>query len=127
MISAPKSIWPGSVPTPPKPGRSIMKKRALREIDLERTARQKGEKQLDDLRVQLATARTELKDAAVQHATAIGALRTELGLAQQAAELAVKQQRCRGRIGHHAFTPAGGNAKRRTRASRSGNYAKIGQ
>jgi chromosome segregation ATPase len=68
-------------------------KRSLREIDLERTARQKGEKQLDDLRVQLAAAKTELRDTAVQHATAIGTLRTELGLAQQTAEIAVNQQR----------------------------------
>ncbi|WP_241299406.1 DNA-binding protein [Burkholderia stabilis] len=67
-------------------------KRALREIDQERTARQKSEQQLDSLRGQLAAAKSELKDAAVQHAGVISALRTELDLALQRAEAVACQQ-----------------------------------
>ncbi|KWB93550.1 DNA-binding protein [Burkholderia ubonensis] len=67
-------------------------KRALREIDQERTARQKSEQQLDSLRAQLAVAKSELKDAAVQHAGTIAALRTEMDLASQRAEALVSQQ-----------------------------------
>ncbi|CAE6870432.1 hypothetical protein R69658_08125 [Paraburkholderia aspalathi] len=55
-------------------------KRALLEIDQERTARQKSEKQLEELRAQLQATRTKLKDAAVQHADALASLRTELRL-----------------------------------------------
>ncbi|KVD75139.1 DNA-binding protein [Burkholderia ubonensis] len=67
-------------------------KRALREIDQERTARQKSEQQLESQRGQLAAAKSELKDAAVQHAGAIAALRTELDLALQRADAVASQQ-----------------------------------
>ncbi|KWF17833.1 DNA-binding protein [Burkholderia ubonensis] len=67
-------------------------KRALREIDQERTARQKSEHQLESLRAQFAAAKSELKDAAVQHAGAISALRTEMELVSQRAEALASQQ-----------------------------------
>jgi chromosome segregation ATPase len=66
-------------------------KRALREIDHERTARQKSEKLVEELRAQLQTTRAELKDAAVQHADALASLRTELRLSQQQTENAAQQ------------------------------------
>jgi dynactin complex subunit len=66
-------------------------KRALREIDQERTVRQKSEKQVEELRVQLQTARSELKDAAIQYADALASLRTELRLSQQQSENAAQQ------------------------------------
>lgn len=66
-------------------------KRALREIDQERTARQKNEKQVEELRAQLQTTRTEMEDAAVQHADVLASLRTELRLLQQQAENAAQQ------------------------------------
>jgi chromosome segregation ATPase len=66
-------------------------KRALREIDQERTARQKSEKQVEELRAQLQAARAELKDAAVQHADALASLRTELRFSQQQTENAAQQ------------------------------------
>ena len=68
-------------------------KRALREIDQERTARQKSEKLAEELRAQLVATRAEIQQAAVQHANAIGALRAELGGAQQQADAAVAQLR----------------------------------
>jgi len=70
---------------------SSHEKRALREIDQERTARQKSEKQAEELRAQLQVARIELKDAAVQDAEALASLRTECRLLQQQAESAAKQ------------------------------------
>ncbi|MFP4896620.1 DNA-binding protein [Paraburkholderia sp. EG304] len=66
-------------------------KRALREIDQERTARQKSEKTAEELRVQLGGARAELKDTALQHADALASLRTELRLLQQRDESATQQ------------------------------------
>ncbi|WP_414734355.1 DNA-binding protein [Burkholderia savannae] len=66
-------------------------KRALREIDQERTARQKSEKHLEELRAQLAAAKDHLKDIAVQHAATLATSRTELGLANQQTETAVHQ------------------------------------
>ncbi|MFM0415980.1 DNA-binding protein [Paraburkholderia aromaticivorans] len=66
-------------------------KRALREIDQERTARQKSEKQVEELRAQLQTTRAELKDTTVQHADALASLRTELRLSQQQTENAAQQ------------------------------------
>ena len=66
-------------------------KRALREIDQERTARQKSEKQAEELRAQLQAARAELKDTAVQHAEALASLRTEWRLLQQQTESAAKR------------------------------------
>jgi len=68
-------------------------KRALREIDQERTARQKSDKLADELRAQLVAARTEMQQAAVQHANTIGALRAELSVAQQQGETGAAQQR----------------------------------
>lgn len=68
-------------------------KRALREIDQERTARQKSEKSVEELRGQLGAARAELKDVALQHADVLAALRTELRLLQQQAESAAQQHR----------------------------------
>lgn len=68
-------------------------KRALREVDQERTARQKSEKLADELRAQVVAARTEMQERAVEHANAIGASRAELGVAQQQAEAAMAQQR----------------------------------
>jgi hypothetical protein len=67
-------------------------KRALKEIDQERTARLKGEKQFEELRIQLAAAKSETKDAAVQHAGAIAAVRAELDLASQRAEEADRRR-----------------------------------
>ena len=67
-------------------------KRALKEIDQEHTARQKSEQQLESQRAQLAAAKSELKDAAVQHAGAISAVRTEIDLASQRAEAVATQQ-----------------------------------
>lgn len=68
-------------------------KRALREIDQERTARQKSDKLADELRAQVVAARTEVQESAVAHANAIGALRAELSAALQQVEAAVAQQR----------------------------------
>lgn len=68
-------------------------KRALREIDQERTARQKSDKLADELRAQIVATRNEMQESAVQHANAIGALRAELGVAQRQAEAANAQQR----------------------------------
>uniref|UniRef100_A0A809EAV6 KfrA protein n=4 Tax=Ralstonia solanacearum TaxID=305 RepID=A0A809EAV6_RALSL len=68
-------------------------KRALREIDQERIARQKSDKLADELRVQLVATRAEMQQAAVQHANAVGALRAELSAAQQQGETAMAQQR----------------------------------
>ncbi|MGC5887896.1 DNA-binding protein [Ralstonia pseudosolanacearum] len=68
-------------------------KRALREIDQERTARQKSDKLADELRTQVVAARTEMQESAVVHANAIGALRAELGVAQQQIEATMAQQR----------------------------------
>lgn len=45
-------------------------RRALRELDQERTARQKGERLVDELRAELAQARNEAREAAVSHADA---------------------------------------------------------
>jgi hypothetical protein len=44
-----------------------------------------------ELRVQLQTARSELKDAAIQYADALASLRTELRLSQQQSENAAQQ------------------------------------
>jgi chromosome segregation ATPase len=66
-------------------------RRALREIDQERTARQKIEKQIEELRAKLQTTRAELKDTAVQHADALASLLTELRLSQQQTENAAQQ------------------------------------
>lgn len=68
-------------------------KRALREIDQERTARQKSDKRADELRAQLVAAQAEMQQVAVQHANAIGALRAELGLAQQQEDSAMAKHR----------------------------------
>ncbi|MCD9231445.1 DNA-binding protein [Ralstonia pseudosolanacearum] len=68
-------------------------KRALREIDQERTARQKSDKLADELRAQVVAARTEMQQSAVAHANAIGALRAELGVAQQQVEAMTAQHR----------------------------------
>lgn len=68
-------------------------KRALREIDQERTARQKSEKSVEELRVQLGATRADLKDAALRHADVLAALRTELRLLQQHAESIAQQHR----------------------------------
>ena len=67
-------------------------KRALREIDQERTARQKAGQQLEHLQTLLTAAKVELKDAAVQHAGAIASLRTELDLAAQRMDATVSRQ-----------------------------------
>lgn len=61
-------------------------KRALREIDQERTARQKSDKLADELRAQVVAARTAMQESAVTHANAIGTLRMELGAVRQQAE-----------------------------------------
>ncbi|CAB3775297.1 DNA-binding protein [Paraburkholderia humisilvae] len=68
-------------------------KRALREIDQERTARQKSDRQCEDLQRQLAAARAELQDMAVEHAAAIATLRADLDGMRQQAEIAATQQR----------------------------------
>ncbi|MDO3615318.1 DNA-binding protein [Ralstonia pseudosolanacearum] len=68
-------------------------KRALREIDQERVARQKSDKLADELRAQVVATRTEMQDRAVEHANAIGTLRAELGTAQQQVETSTAQQR----------------------------------
>ncbi|MCG5076618.1 DNA-binding protein [Paraburkholderia tagetis] len=67
-------------------------KRALREIDQERTARQKAEQQLERLQTLLTAAKSELKDAAVQHAGALSSLRTELELAIERIGATVNRQ-----------------------------------
>jgi chromosome segregation ATPase len=68
-------------------------KRALREIDQERTARQKSDKLADELRAQVVAARTAMQESAVTHANAIGTLRMELGAVRQQAEGAATRQR----------------------------------
>ncbi|WP_321969293.1 hypothetical protein [Paraburkholderia tropica] len=67
-------------------------KRALREIDQERTAGQEAEQQLERLQTLLTAAKGELKEAAVQHAGAISSLRTELGLAVERIDVTVSRQ-----------------------------------
>ncbi len=73
--------------------RASHEKRALREIDQERTARQKSDKLADELRAQIVAMRTDMQERAVEHANAISALRAELGVTQQQGETAVAQQR----------------------------------
>ncbi|KAG0164407.1 hypothetical protein DFQ30_010002 [Apophysomyces sp. BC1015] len=80
-------------------------KRALREIDQERTARQKSEKQLEALQTQLTAASNELKDAAVQHAAALATLQAERDQARQQAEIAARQ--------HHAMVDELANTRSR--------------
>ncbi|WP_454754568.1 DNA-binding protein [Cupriavidus necator] len=72
-------------------------RRALRELDQERTARQKSERTADDLRAELAVARSEARDAAVAQAEARAKLEAQaVALAERLAATEQAQRQVAG-------------------------------